>query len=162
MTIKPKTKFAEYTIQISGPLILGEDGLPIDSYKPYCYSFYKGLQRFIEAQSKWYNIALQEIKNGKKENHWIWFIFPQMVGLCRSERSKFYGIIDRQEAYNYMNNPILNSNYISCCQAILDSGKTVYEIFGDDACKVHSSIMLMNSVWDDDVIKEVIRKHCWK
>ena len=49
-----------------------------------------------------------------------------------------------------------------CCQAILDSGKSVYEIFGDDAENVRSSILLMDSVWSDEVIKEVIKKHGWK
>ena len=61
-----------------------------------------------------------------------------------------------------MNNITLCVNYRCCCQAILDSGKTVYEIFGDEAENVRSSILLMDSVWSDEVIKEVIKKHGWK
>lgn len=61
-----------------------------------------------------------------------------------------------------MSHPILRNNYISCCQAILDSNKSAYEIFGDDVVKVRSSLLLMDSVWNDPVIKEVIRKHGWK
>ena len=117
---------------------------------------------FIRAQEHVIEQAIEEILSGKKTGHWIWYIFPQMKGLGKSGMSETYAIQNREHAYAYMNNITLCVNYRCCCQAILDSGKTVYEIFGDDACKVHSSIMLMNSVWDDDVIKEVIRKHCWK
>lgn len=120
------------------------------------------LDHFIRAQEHVIDQAIEEILNGKKTGHWIWYIFPQMRGLGKSGMSETYAIQNREHAYIYMNNITLCVNYRCCCQAILDSGKTVYEIFGDDACKVHSSIMLMNSVWDDDVIKEVIKKHCWK
>lgn len=120
------------------------------------------LDHFIRAQEHVIDQAIEEILSGKKTGHWIWYIFPQMKGLGKSGMSETYAIQNREHAYIYMNNITLCVNYRCCCQAILDSGKTVYEIFGNDACKVHSSIMLMNSVWDDDVIKEVIRKHCWK
>ena len=119
------------------------------------------IDHFIRAHSHMYDQALSEIKNGKKVSHWIWYIFPQLLGLGKSSMSQTYAIQDRQHAYIYMNSPVLCTNYRCCCQAILDSGKTVYEIFGDDAVKVHSSIMLMNSVWDDPVIKEVIRRNGW-
>ena len=130
----------------------------------------RNLLRFVHAQenggiydnTSTYSQALEEIKRGYKKTHWIWYVFPQMQGLGYSEISQFYGINGREEAYEYMNTPILRNHYIECCQAILDSGKSVYEIFGDDACKVHSSILLMNSVWDDEVIKEVIKQHGWK
>lgn len=120
------------------------------------------LDHFIRAQEHVIDQAIEEILSGKKTGHWIWYIFPQMKGLGKSGMSETYAIQNREHAYIYMNNITLCVNYRCCCQAILDSGKTVYEIFGNDACKVHSSIMLMNSVWDDDVIKEVIRKHGWK
>lgn len=120
------------------------------------------LDHFKRAQDYVLEQAIQEILSGKKTGHWIWYVFPQMKGLGKSEMSQTYAIQDREHAYIYMNSPVLCTNYRMCCQAILDSGKTVYEIFGDDAVKVHSSIMLMNSVWDDPVIKEVIRRHGWK
>lgn len=120
------------------------------------------LDHFRRAQDHILDQAIEEILSGKKKGHWIWYVFPQMKGLGKSGMSETYAIQNREHAYIYMNDPVLRTDYRYCCQAILDSGKTVYEIFGDDACKVHSSIMLMNSVWDDDVIKEVIRKHCWK
>ena len=122
----------------------------------------KGTIHFERAQAHVIDQAIQEILSGKKTGHWIWYVFPQMIGLGKSGMSQTYAIKDRTHALEYMSHPILRDNYISCCQAILDSGKSVYEIFGDDACKVRSSILLMNSVWNDDVIKEVIRRHGWK
>ena len=122
----------------------------------------QNLDRFIKAQEQDYPVALQEIKSGHKQSHWIWYIFPQMKGLGKSGMSETYAIQNREHAYAYMNNITLCVNYRCCCQAILDSGKTVYEIFGDDAENVRSSILLMDSVWNDEVIKEVIKKHGWK
>lgn len=120
------------------------------------------IDHFLRAQYHVIDQAIQEILSGKKTGHWIWYVFPQMKGLGNSGMSQTYAIQDRQQAHEYMNHPTLRVNYRCCCQAILDSGKTVYEIFGDDAVKVHSSIMLMNSVWDDPIIKEVIKRHGWK
>ena len=71
------------------------------------------INRFIEAQEIpyfcGYKQALEEIKNGKKINHWIWYIFPQLRCLGRSSRAHFYGIADRSEAERYLNHQILGS-----------------------------------------------------
>jgi len=120
------------------------------------------IDHFKRAQEYTIEQAIKEIRSGKKTGHWIWYIFPQMKGLGKSGMSQTYAIEDREHAYIYMNSPILCNNYICCCQAILDSGKSAYEIFGDDVVKVRSSLLLMDSVWNDPVIKEVIRKHGWK
>ena len=120
------------------------------------------IDHFLRAQDYVFDEAVQEILSGKKTGHWIWYIFPQMKGLGKSGMSQTYAIQDRTHALEYMSHPILCSHYIMCCQAILDSGKSAYEIFGDDVVKVRSSLLLMNSVWNDPVIKEVIRKHGWK
>ena len=120
------------------------------------------IDHFIRAHSYSYNRALSEIRNGKKVSHWIWYIFPQLLGLGKSEMSQTYAIKDREHAKEYMNNELLRNHYLECCQAILDSNKSVYEIFGNDAIKVRSSILLMNSVCDESIIKEVIKKHSWK
>ena len=120
------------------------------------------IDHFRRAQDHVLEQAIKEIESGKKTGHWIWYIFPQMKGLGKSGMSETYAIQDREHAYIYMSNPVLRTNYRLCCRAILDSGKSVYEIFGDDACKVRSSILLMNSVWDDDIIRKVITAHSWK
>ena len=122
----------------------------------------KGTEHFLRAQDHVIEQAIKEIRSGKKTGHWIWYVFPQMKGLGKSGMSQTYAIEDREHAFIYMNDPRLCTNYRICCQAILDSGKSVYEIFGDDACKVRSSILLMNSVWNDDIITEVIKRHGWK
>ena len=120
------------------------------------------IDHFKRAQEYVLEQAINEILSGKKTGHWIWYVFPQMKGLGKSGMSQTYAIEDRQHAYIYMNSPVLCTNYRMCCQAILDSGKSVYEIFGDDSENVRSSILLMDSVWSDEVIKEVIKKHGWK
>ena len=122
----------------------------------------KGTIHFERAQDYVIEQAIQEILSGKKTGHWIWYIFPQMKGLGKSGMSQTYAIQDRTHALEYMSHPILRNNYISCCQAILDSGKSAYEIFGDDAEQVRNSVLLMDSVWRDDIIKEVIKVNAWK
>ena len=119
------------------------------------------LDHFLRAQDYVFDEAVQEILSGKKTGHWIWYIFPQMKGLGKSGMSQTYAIQDRTHALEYMSHPILCSHYIMCCQAILDSGKSCYEIFGDDVVKVRSSLLLMNSVWKDDVIRKVLIEHHW-
>jgi len=120
------------------------------------------IDHFKRAQEHILEQAIKEIRSGKKTGHWIWYIFPQMKGLGKSGMSQTYAIQDREHAYIYMNSPVLCTNYRMCCQAILDSGKTVYEIFGDDAEQVRNSVLLMDSVWKDDIIKEVIKVNGWK
>lgn len=120
------------------------------------------IDHFERAQEHVIEQAIKEIRSGKKTGHWIWYVFPQMKGLGKSGMSETYAIQDRTHALEYMSHPILCSHYIMCCQAILDSNKSAYEIFGDDVVKVRSSLLLMDSVWNDPVIKEVIRKHGWK
>lgn len=104
------------------------------------------LDRFIEAQKNTYNRALQEIKNGKKEGHWIWYIFPQIRGLGHSERANYYAIEDIEEATNYLKNPILYTRLIEISKALLEvEGKTAIEILGYvDAMKVKSSMTLFH------------------
>ena len=63
------------------------------------------LERFLEAQESDYSIALQEIKAGHKESHWIWYIFPQLDGLGRSDMCKYYGIKGIEEAREYLATP---------------------------------------------------------
>lgn len=120
------------------------------------------IDHFKRAQEYVLEQAINEILSGKKTGHWIWYVFPQMKGLGKSGMSQTYAIQDREHAYIYMNSPVLRTNYRCCCQAILDSGKTVYEIFGDDAEQVRNSVLLMDSVWKDDIIKEVIKVNGWK
>ena len=122
------------------------------------------LDRFVEAQNKWdmYHTALEEIKSGRKKSHWIWYIFPQMVGLGFSEMSRFYGIRGREEAIAYMNHSLLRDRLIEITEAVYNSEESVYDIFGNDAIKVRSCMLLFASVSDIPIFKKMIEKYNWK
>ena len=160
---KPKNDFADFARNIAGPVVIGEDGLPCEAYRTDLHAIYAGLQRFIDAQNKWntYEKALEEVRNGKKETHWIWFIFPQLYGLGESEMSKFYGLCGRREAEEYIKNDILRARLVEICEAVLNNEKSVYEIFGNDAIKVRSCVLLFESVSDIPVFKKLKSKYRW-
>lgn len=89
------------------------------------------LNRFMDAQSSTYEIALQEIKNGRKQSHWIWFIFPQLQGLGSSYMSKMYAIKDLNEAKAYLDHAILKERLLEITQAVLDvQKKDILDIMG--------------------------------
>ena len=102
------------------------------------------LQRYLNAQdfgnveygTESYATALQEIKDGHKKTHWMWYVFPQMKGLGKSEMSSFYGINGREEAIAYMEHPILSKRLIEATEAVLNNPKSAYEIFGYDVIKL--------------------------
>ena len=102
------------------------------------------LNRFLEAQEQSYDIALHELTNGKKYSHWMWYIFPQLRSLGRSETAVFYGIADMDEAKSYLAHPVLKARLVACCEAILShKGVTALAILGDiDAIKLKSSMTL--------------------
>jgi uncharacterized protein (DUF1810 family) len=104
------------------------------------------LERFVAAQQGVYDGVLRELRAGRKTGHWIWFIFPQVVGLGRSELSRFYGIESIDEARAYLEHPVLGPRLRECVGAVLaTSGTTAEGIFGSlDAMKVHSSMTLFH------------------
>lgn len=129
------------------------------------------LERFLNAQSGsvWasnesgstYEEALAEVRAGRKRSHWIWYIFPQMKGLGHSARSQFYGIDGREEAKAYIEHPVLRERLVEISQAVLDSPRSVYDIFGSDAIKVRSCILLFASVCDIPVFHSLKARYCW-
>ena len=119
------------------------------------------LGRFLRAQDHMYAQALQEVRNGKKTTHWIWYIFPQMEGLGKSELSQTYGIKGRGEAEAYIVHPVLRERLVEISEAVLNNEKSVYDIFGQDAIKVRSSILLFESVCDIPVFKQLKSKYRW-
>lgn len=78
------------------------------------------LDRFIEAQNSIYSQALGEITRGRKTTHWMWFIFPQLAGLGRSEMAQRYGVVSLNEARAYLANPVLGNRYLECVEALQD------------------------------------------
>jgi uncharacterized protein (DUF1810 family) len=144
-------------------LVNPETGRFYDEHIPILSALYHGIDRFIEAQDKHnaYQTALEEVKAGRKKTHWIWYIFPQMRGLGTSEMSKFYGINGRDEAMQYINHPVLRDRLVEITEAVYNSDKTVYEIFGNDAIKVRSCMLLFASVCDIPIFKQFIYKYNW-
>lgn len=77
------------------------------------------LNRFIDAHLRDYPNALSEIKNGRKQSHWMWYIFPQIAGLGTTEISNYYSIQDLDEAKAYMEEPLLRSHLLEISEALL-------------------------------------------
>lgn len=112
-----------------------------------------GLKRFVEAQSGGvYERALGELRNGQKESHWMWFIFPQVEGLGQSEISRFYAISGRAEAEAYLAHDLLGPRLLECTRAVLGwaGRRSTLRIFGSvDALKFGSSMTLFEACSDD-------------
>jgi uncharacterized protein (DUF1810 family) len=102
------------------------------------------LGRFISAQDGTYDAALAELRAGKKQSHWMWFVFPQMRGLGMSAMSQHYGIASLDEATAYLADPLLGERLKQCTEAVLHvKGRRLAEIFGSpDDMKFRSSMTL--------------------
>ncbi len=120
------------------------------------------LDRFLAAQNFMYPLALKEVRRGRKQTHWIWYIFPQLRGLGKSRNSYVYGIADAEEARAYLAHPILSARLREITAALLAlDGNDPVCIFGAvDARKVRSSMTLFSSVSEGDMLfREVLRKY---
>jgi len=104
----------------------------------------QGLDRFLAAQETVYPAALAELRNGRKRSHWMWFIFPQLVGLGRSPTANHYAIKSRSEALAYLRHPVLGARLRECTAAMLDvADRSVSDILGyPDNLKFRSSMTL--------------------
>jgi Uncharacterized conserved protein len=116
------------------------------------------LERFISAQQSAYQTALTELKAGQKQSHWMWYIFPQILGLGYTEMSKKYAIIDLNEATEYLRHRILGPRLILLCHVLL-SLKTndAHKVFGSpDDLKLKSSMTLFSQVQFADPVFELV------
>ena len=106
------------------------------------------LDRFLTVQEKTYLFALKEIKKGRKVNHWMWFIFPQIRGLGNSIQSFKYSINSKEEAISYFNHPILGARLLEISEELLViENKTAKEIMGfKDEIKLKSSMTLFANI----------------
>ena len=119
------------------------------------------LYRFLEAQEKNYTIALNEIKNGHKQSHWMWFIFPQIAGLGLSEVSKFYSIKDIEEAGKYLQHEVLGPRLVEISTELLKTDSHhATEIFGQpDDKKLQSCMTLFSQIEGaDKIFQDVLDK----
>ncbi|MGV1873004.1 DUF1810 domain-containing protein [Agrobacterium rosae] len=106
------------------------------------------LARFVTAQHDLYSIALHELRAGRKQSHWMWFIFPQIRGLSRSDTARFYAISGRSEAEAYLRHPILGTRLEECTHAMLSHPDlSAHDILGfPDDLKFHSSMTLFGAI----------------
>lgn len=107
------------------------------------------LDRFLDAQANGvYEQALSEIKSGKKQSHWMWFIFPQMQGLGKSYTAKYYAIKNREIAQQYLQHPILGQRIIEISQAVYDlNAPNIVDVFGyPDYLKFQSCMTMFSLV----------------
>lgn len=107
------------------------------------------LDRFLEAQNGGvYERALAELRAGHKRGHWMWFVFPQIAGLGRSETARFYAIADLPEATRYRDHPVLGPRLEECTQSVLAwaGQRSAEAILGSiDAIKFRSSMTLFEA-----------------
>jgi uncharacterized protein (DUF1810 family) len=120
------------------------------------------LTRFVQAQEADYDQALTEIRAGTKRSHWMWYVFPQFVGLGSSPTSVHYAIKSREEAEAYLAHPILGPRLVDCADAALQiEGRSALQIFGSpDDMKLRSSATLFASVSpEDSVFRRLLDKY---
>ena len=106
------------------------------------------LERFVAAQAPVFEQVLAELRTGRKRTHWMWFIFPQIVGLGSSPMAERYAISGRNEASAYLSHPILGPRLTQCTELVNQiSGRPIEAIFGyPDDLKFRSSITLFSTV----------------
>lgn len=119
------------------------------------------LDRFIKAQKTAYPFCIQELKNGKKRTHWMWFIFPQLKELGNSYTSKYYGISSLDETRAFLNNSLLRDRYFECLEILLNSeNNNINDILGEvDAKKLKSSITLFMQIDNNKIYNDLLKKY---
>jgi uncharacterized protein (DUF1810 family) len=125
------------------------------------------LERFLLAQDQNFDAtgsvfsrAYAELRVGKKRNHWMWFIFPQIHGLGQSAMSVKYAISGREEARAYLDHPVLGFRLRECASLVNQQDKDPQRIFGQiDAVKFHSSMTLFSAVSNESHFNEAVLKY---
>ena len=126
---------------------------------PYLDRF--DLARFLAAQDEVYPRALGEIRAGRKQSHWMWFVFPQPIGLGTSATARHYAIRSVAEAHAYLAHPTLGHRLRECTETLLRvRGRSASEIFGcPDDVKLRSSMTLFASVAEEGSVFEQVLEH---
>ena len=120
------------------------------------------LQRFVDAQNAVFEQVCSELREGRKESHWMWFVFPQLKGLGRSWMASKFGISSREEAEAYLEHPILGPRLRECTRLVnLVEGRSIEEIFGyPDNLKFHSSMTLFARIaTDNEIFANALQKY---
>lgn len=120
------------------------------------------LRRFVDAQQAVYETVCRELRQGRKESHWMWFIFPQIKGLGHSEMARKFAISSRDEAKAYLAHPVLGPRLRECSRIVADlEGKSVEDIFGyPDDMKFRSSMTLFaQTAKDNEIFRRCLEKY---
>lgn len=119
------------------------------------------LQRFLDAQASIYEEVLSELRSGRKQGHWMWFIFPQIRGLGISQTSRWFAIASKLEAEAYLRHSVLGPRLLECTQlVILVEGRSSETIFGQtDNMKFRSCMSLFYHATSDNIFGEAIEKY---
>ena len=105
------------------------------------------LAKFLEVQKNYYEAALKEIKQGKKESDWMPYIYPQIGGLSSNSQNNISDIKDIEEGKSYLENETLKERLINVTQALLElQDVNIKDVMGDDDMKLKSSITLFKKV----------------
>lgn len=117
--------------------------------------------RFEKAHEFCYEIALSEVKQGRKKSHWMWYIFPQIFGLGTSQRAVDFAMNSLQEARAFLAHEMLGNHLREICEALLKLQTTdAAQVFGSmDAMKLRSSMTLFDAVQPHDIFAEVLDKY---
>ncbi len=123
-----------------------------------------GLARFLSAQDEGgtYQRALGEFRAGRKQSHWMWFVFPQIAGLGQSPTSRRFAISGLTEARAYLNHPVLGARLTECAAAVLTiENSSAQRVFGGiDAQKLRSSMTLFQrAAPQNPVFERVIEQY---
>jgi uncharacterized protein (DUF1810 family) len=112
------------------------------------------LDRFIAAQQPVYAEVLRELRAGRKTSHWMWFIFPQLQGLGRSETARYYGLASLDEARANLRHPVLGARLRECTALVNAHAGTPADVILDhvDALKLRSSMTLFSRAGPDDAL----------
>ena len=111
------------------------------------------LERFVEAQAPVYQVVVAELRGGRKRSHWMWFIFPQLAGLGRSQMARQYALSSADEAAAYLAHPVLGARLRECSALVAAIDAEAETIFGDpDVLKFHSSMTLFAEVAPDEAV----------
>jgi uncharacterized protein (DUF1810 family) len=118
------------------------------------------LQRFVDAQAPVYPRVLAELRQGRKQSHWMWFIFPQIAGLGHSPMAQRFAIASRAEALAYLGHGVLGSRLRECAALVnAVQGRTINEILGSpDDLKFRSSMTLFGAVSSEALFAQAIAK----
>lgn len=120
------------------------------------------LQRFVDAQDPVFEQVCGELRRGRKQGHWIWFIFPQIKGLGHSHMSVRYAISSRQEAEAYLKHGVLGPRIRECARLVnLVEGRLIEQIFGcPDCLKFRSSMTLFAiTASEGQIFKDALEKY---